>query len=143
MKKKGGIIVNVSSIAGFIGVFGFTAYSASKFGVIGFSEALRSEFKQFNINVSVLCPPDTDTPMLHKENIGKPVETAAISESAKIMSADAVADAIIKGMQTNKFMIIPGFDGKFTFVAKRFLPGIIEWMIDRTVRKSQKEVSHD
>ncbi len=138
MKKKGGIIVNVSSIAGFVGVFGFSAYSASKFGVIGFSEALRSEFKQHKINVSVLCPPDTDTPMLHEENKSKPVETAAISESAKIMSADAVTDALIKGMGQNKFMIIPGFDGKFTFLAKRFVPGVVEWMIDRTVRKCRK-----
>ncbi len=62
MKEQGGAIVNISSIAGFVGVFGFTDYSASKFAVIGFSEALKSELKQFGITVQVLCPPDTDTP---------------------------------------------------------------------------------
>ncbi len=139
MKKKGGLIVNVSSIAGFIGVFGFTAYSASKFAVIGFSEALKSELKQHNISVSVLCPPDTDTPMLIKENKIKPAETAAISESAKIMSPEAVADELIKGMKKNKFMIIPGFDGKFTFLGKRLLPGIVEKIVDRIIRKSHKK----
>ena len=138
MKEKGGMIVNVSSIAGFIGVFGFTGYSASKFGVIGFSEALRSELKPFNVTVSVLCPPDTDTPMLHQENKIKPVETAAISETANIMSADAVADALVRGIKKDAFMIIPGFDGKMTFLGKRFLPGIIESVIDRTIKKCRK-----
>ena len=68
MKGSGGHIVNVSSIAGFMGVFGYTAYSATKFGVIGFSEALRSEMRPHGIRVSVLCPPDTDTPGLAQEN---------------------------------------------------------------------------
>ena len=59
MKANGGYIVNVSSMAGFLGVFGYSDYSASKFGVIGFSEALKSEAKKYGITVSVLCPPDS------------------------------------------------------------------------------------
>ena len=78
MKQKGGHISNVSSIAGFIGVFGFTDYSASKFAIIGFSEALKSELKKYNISVSVLCPPDTDTPAFEVENRTKHEETKAI-----------------------------------------------------------------
>lgn len=68
MKEKGGHIVNIASIAGFIGIFGYTAYSASKFGVIGFSEALRSELRKHGLKVVVLCPPDTDTPGFAAEN---------------------------------------------------------------------------
>jgi len=75
MKAKGGIIVNTSSIAGFLGVFGYADYCMTKFGIIGFSEALRSELKQHNIKVQVLCPPDTDTPALKrkiKTNLRRP-----------------------------------------------------------------------
>ena len=90
MKEKGGYIVNVSSIAGFLGVFGFTDYSASKFAIMGFSEALRSELKPFNIMVSVLCPPDTNTPALEVENKTKPEETKAISENEKHNSRTAI-----------------------------------------------------
>ena len=92
--KKGSHVINVSSIGGFIGVFGFTAYSASKFGLIGLSEALRGELKPRGIAVSVLCPPDTDTPGMARENKTKPDETHAISGNVKLMSAENVAKAL-------------------------------------------------
>ena len=134
-REKSGYIVNISSMAGFIGVFGYTAYSASKFAVIGFSESLRSELKPHNIKVSVLCPPDTDTPQLHEENRTKPPETKAIAGNAGIMSADDVAGALIKGMERGKFMIIPGLEGKFIYLAKRLFPSLVNYVMDREVAK--------
>ncbi len=130
-----GYIVNISSIAGFIGVFGYTAYSASKFAVIGFSESLRGELKPHNIRVSVLCPPDTDTPQLHEENRTKPPETKAIAGNAGIMSPESVADALLKGMEKGKFMIIPGLEGKFIYLAKRYVPSLVNYVMDREVEK--------
>jgi short-subunit dehydrogenase len=138
MKNKGGYIVNVSSIAGFIGVFGYTDYSASKFGVIGFSEALRSELKKYGIRVSVLCPPDTDTPGFHVENRTKPEETKAVSGNVKLMQPDKVARALIKGMREGKFIVVPGFDGKLTCMAKRFFPSLVEYVMDRDIKKVHK-----
>jgi short-subunit dehydrogenase len=138
LKKTGGYIVNVSSIAGFIGVYGFTDYSASKFAIIGFSEALRSELKPFNIKVSVLCPPDTDTPAFEIENRTKPKETMEISKNAKLMQPDEVAEALLKGMRREKFIIIPGFDGKFTFLAKRWFPSLVTTIMDRIIARVQK-----
>ena len=141
MKKKGGYIVNTSSIAGFIGLFGYTDYCASKFAVIGFSEALRSELKQYNINVSVLCPPDTETPGFQIENKTKPNETKAISASVKIMTPEVVARELIKGIQKNRVMIIPGMDGKFTFLIKRLFPSLVEFIMGRQIKKaSQKHI---
>lgn len=139
MKQKGGHISNVSSIAGFIGVFGFTDYSASKFAIIGFSEALKSEVKKDNISVSVLCPPDTDTPAFEVENRTKPEETKAISASAKLMQPDDVAAAFIHGIMKGKFIIIPGLDGKFTYVMKRWFPKVVELVMDMIIKKVQKK----
>ena len=136
--QPGSHIVNVASIAGFIGVFGFTGYSAAKFGVIGFSEALRGELKPRGIGVSVLCPPDTDTPGFHEENRTKPEETRKISASARLMQPEQVAQALLQGLRKNRFMIIPGFDGKFTYWAKRLLPGLVSAVMDWDVRKVQK-----
>ncbi|PKL39908.1 MAG: hypothetical protein CVV44_06715 [Spirochaetae bacterium HGW-Spirochaetae-1] len=56
MKKQGGDIVNVSSVAGLSGGYGFTAYSSSKFAVTGFTLSLRSELKKHGINVTLFCP---------------------------------------------------------------------------------------
>jgi len=138
MKNKGGYIVNVSSIAGFIGVFGYTDYSASKFALIGFSEALRSELKQYGITVSVLCPPDTDTPGFHEENKTKPPECMAISARAKLVQPGVVAQALIEGMKKEEFLIVPGFDGKFTLVMKRLFPGLVNYIMDRDIEKCRR-----
>jgi 3-dehydrosphinganine reductase len=141
MKKQGGYIVNVSSMAGLIGVFGYTDYSASKFALIGFSEALRSELKRYGITVSVLCPPDTDTPLLQEEHKTKPEETKALTARTKLMQPDDVAQALINGMKRNRFLIIPGFEGKFTFMMKRLFPGLVEFLMNRDIRKVQERKS--
>ena len=138
MKEKGGTIVNTSSMCGFLGVFGYTDYSASKFAVVGFSEALRSEMKQHNIDVLVLCPPDTDTPGYQVENTTKPEETKKISAGARIMTSDDVALSMMNGIKKGKFMIVPGFDGKLSFIVKRLFPWLVEMVMDSDIKKVQK-----
>ncbi|MBP6323561.1 MAG: SDR family oxidoreductase [Chitinophagales bacterium] len=139
MKEKGGIIVNTSSIAGFLGVFGYADYCMTKFGIIGFSEALRSELKQHNIKVQVLCPPDTDTPGFEAENKNKPAETIAIGGKAKLLKPEFVAAIVLKEMQKKSFLIIPGLDGKMTRIIKRFFPWLIDWIMNSSIQKAQKK----
>ncbi len=138
IKQRQGHIVNVSSIAGFIGVFGYTDYCASKFAIIGLSEALRSEYSKDGVRVSVLCPPDTDTPAFEKENKTKPAETKAISENAKLMQPSQVAKALIKGMKKEQFLIIPGFDGKLALFAKRAAPSLVHALMQNDIKKASK-----
>ena len=135
LKQSHGYIINVSSVAGYIGVFGMTAYSASKFAVIGFSEALRSELKRFDVTVSVLCPPDVDTPMLEKAGKIKPEETKAISATAKIMTAEEVAKVVLDAMGKGAFMVLPGSGTRFTYNMKRLFPGLVEFITDRKIAK--------
>ncbi len=137
MKEKGGAVVNVSSMAGFIGVFGYTDYAASKFAVIGFSEALRSELKPHGIRVSVLCPPDTETPGFEMENKTKPAETKAVSSSAKLLQPDDVARALIKGVKKGRFLIHCHVEGRVIHLAKSLFPSLVEWVMDRDIRKVQ------
>lgn len=143
MKKRGGVIVNTSSMCGFLGVFGYTDYCASKFAIIGFSEALKSELKQFKITVQVLCPPDTDTPGFMEENRTKPEETKEISASAKLVSPADVALVLLHDIGTGKFMIIPNLDGKFTFIMKRLFPKLTEFVMDPSINKVQKKNSRE
>lgn len=138
LKEKGGMIVNVSSMVGFIGVFGYADYAASKFAVIGFSEVLKSEIKWHNIDVCVLCPPDTDTPGYAEEMKTKPPETMMISSTAKIRSARYVAKALVKGMKKKKFLIIPGFDSKLTYFMKHLTPSLVDFIMDARIIKARK-----
>jgi 3-dehydrosphinganine reductase len=134
MKARGGVIVNTASMAGFIGVFGYTDYCASKFAVMGFSEALRSELKPHRVAVQVLCPPDTDTPGFAVENATKPPETRAISASARLLTPEQVAGALLAGIRRGTFVIVPGLDGRLARLAKRLLPGLVEAVMDRAIR---------
>jgi short-subunit dehydrogenase len=135
LKTNGATILNTSSIGGFIGVFGFTDYSAAKYAIIGFSEALSQEMEQYNIKIQLLCPPDTHTPGFENENKSKPIETQRISAAAKIMKPEAVAAECIKKLGTKQFMIIPSFDGKLSWWMKRYFP----FLVDRIVRAAIKK----
>ncbi|MCE9598701.1 MAG: SDR family oxidoreductase [Spirochaetia bacterium] len=130
LNRKGGMIVNIGSLAGFIGVYGYTAYSASKFAVHGFTQALRAEMKPHGVHVMLVAPPDTDTPMLHRERTLMPPETAAINDSAGMLSAEHVALQIIHGIKKKRKLVVPGFEGKFAYLASRFIPGIVDLVMD-------------
>jgi short-subunit dehydrogenase len=54
------------------------------------------------------------------------------------MQPDAVARALIKGMERGEFLIIPGFDGKLTFAVKRLFPGLVDFIMSRDIRKAQQ-----
>lgn len=133
--RRRGHIVNVASLAGLIGVFGYTDYCASKFALVGFSEALRAELRRDGIAISVLCPPDTDTPALAAENATKPPETHAVSAGASLLSADAVAAALLAGVARRRFLIVPGRTARFAYLLKRVFPGLVTWVMDRQVAR--------
>jgi 3-dehydrosphinganine reductase len=137
--RRSGVIVNISSIAGFLGVYGYTAYSASKFAVTGFSDALRSELKPYNIKVSIVFPPDTQTPQLEYEEQFKPFITKQVAGSAKLMSAEAVADEIVAKVKRGKYIILPGMEGKVFYtlhnLVGRTLYPVIDMLVNSAIAK--------
>lgn len=128
---KKGHIINTSSIAGFVGLFGYTGYCASKYAVIGFSEALRRELKPYGVHVSVLCPPNTQTPGLTRENLNKPTEVLQTEEKIKPVSANFVAQYLLRNIPKRKFYLIPTFDGRLTHFISRHLPFVLDWFVKR------------
>jgi 3-oxoacyl-[acyl-carrier protein] reductase len=82
-----GVIVNVSSVLGRIGIAGYAGYSASKFGVIGFTQSLADEYRGTGIRVYAVCPSGTDTP-LHRSVVGD-------DEAKNAMSPSRVAGVIV------------------------------------------------
>jgi 3-dehydrosphinganine reductase len=140
-QRRTGTICNISSIAGFIGVYGYSAYGASKFAVSGLTDVLRSELKPYGIQVSIVFPPDTQTPQLEYESQFKPFITKEVAGSAKLMSADAVAKEILDTMAKGKYVILPGGEGKMLYTAKnligRTLYPVMDWMVRSAISKIQ------
>lgn len=138
LKERQGYIVNVSSALGFMGVYGYSDYAASKFALMGLTEVLKSELKQHGIGVSILCPTDTDTPGFEVENRKKPAETVAVSDSGGLMQPEEVARAMLKGMEKGRFFIGPG-SAKTLYYLKRFAPWLVDLVMNREIKKVQKE----
>ncbi|KAM4684852.1 3-ketodihydrosphingosine reductase isoform 2-T2 [Amazona ochrocephala] len=110
-ERRMGRIVFVSSQAGQLGLFGYTAYSPTKFALRGLAEALQMEVKPYNIYVTVAYPPDTDTPGFAEESKTKPLETKLISETSSVCQAEQVARVIVKDAIQGNFNSSVGSDG--------------------------------
>jgi 3-dehydrosphinganine reductase len=139
INRRSGTIVNISSIAGFIGVYGYSAYGATKYAVRGFSDVLRAEMKPRGIRVSVVFPPDTETPQLAGEEPYKPEVTRELSGTAKPLSATQVADAILRGVSRGRYVITPGLDGSLLFKASNLLGAGIYPLMDYLVRQAMRK----
>lgn len=146
IKRGSGHILNISSGAGFIGRYGYTAYGASKYAVRGFTDILRSELKPHGIAVSLAFPPDVDTPQLAYEKKYQPAETKALSgvaslispsweDKTTLMSPEQVAEDIMRQIERGHYMILPGFEMKSLYWLQGFVGSgvypILDWLIAR------------
>lgn len=139
MEQRGkGHIALVSSGAGLIGLYGYTPYSPSKFALRGLAESLRGELKVAGVGLSIVYPPDTDTPQLEAENRTKPEETKRITATAEMWTADGVAAAIMKGIEKNAFMIAPGQEMTVLSRLHSMIGPGLNWYFDRIVANYRK-----
>jgi 3-dehydrosphinganine reductase len=100
--RGAGHVVLTSSTAGLMGVVGYTGYGPTKWAVRGLAETLRYEVAPRGLRVSVLYPPDTDTPGFAIENERKPPETVAVSGAIRPVSAEIVAAVLARGISRNR-----------------------------------------
>jgi 3-dehydrosphinganine reductase len=135
MRAQSGHIAYVSSMLGFMGLYGYTAYAGSKYAIAGFAECLRQEMRPHGIKVSVCYPPTTDTPGLAHENMIKPAETWAIEGSSRIFTADRVAERLLAGISAGRFEILVGMDSAMIWRMQRFMPWLVRQTVDGSVRK--------
>lgn len=142
MKAKKGYITNISSALGFLGFIGYANYTPAKFAIVGLTESLRHELKPYNINFSVVYPPDTDTDTLIEENKTKPKECAIISERGRLLNPEEVAEVIIEGVLKNKFEI-PVKKVKLYWRIYRHFPKLLRWIGDRDLKKARKKLGKE
>ena len=129
LKQSRGSIVAVSSLAGLIGVPGRTAYSASKFAMTGFFEALRAEVKTAGISVTTAYPGVVATRIRHHgfNAAGLPAGTSGLKEDGA-MSVQECARLIIKAMNRRQREVVMTAQGKLGRLLKLVVPGAVEAM---------------
>jgi 3-dehydrosphinganine reductase len=138
IERRSGHLVLVSSAAGLVGVYGYSAYSPTKFAVRGLAETLRAELRPFGILAACAYPPDTDTPGLARENETKPAATVSFSASIKVRSSAVVAKAIVRGIEKDKLTITA--DPSTAFVARA--SGLIGPYLRRTMDRHVRRAGH-
>ena len=144
MRQRGrGAVVLVSSGAGLHGFFGYTAYAPSKFALSGLAESLRAELSGTGVQITIVYPPDTDTPQLAEENRTKPIETKAITAGGGLWTAEAVAQATLAGLARGGFAITPGAPVTALYRLSSLLRPILFWQFDRLARKARGRTSKD
>ena len=139
LKASKGHLGFVSSVAGYAGLWGFTGYVPAKFALSGLAECLRMEGKDHGINVTIIFPPDTDTPLLHRSQAKAPPELVALMKSASLMTADAVAKLFVKGIADNRFEVICNGSSRLIRILKGIVPRFYFFIIDRILSNSRKK----
>jgi len=110
MKERGqGRIMIISSGAALIGIYGYTAYCASKSALTGFAEALAFESIGTGVDICLCFPPDTFTPQFEREISKRPREAQMLMGKVSPWSAETVAKKIVRAIDRGKPKLYFGF----------------------------------
>ena len=112
--RQTGAVVFISSVAGQLGLYGYTAYSTTKFALRGLAETLHMELKPHHVQVSISFPPDTDTPQLQEELKERDVIQTALASYGAVFRAETIAKDVWDGVERGRFHISHGLDGFIT-----------------------------
>ncbi|XP_055906274.1 3-ketodihydrosphingosine reductase [Eupeodes corollae] len=107
---KEGIIVITASQAALFGIYGYGAYTASKYALRGMAETISMESRHLGVSVTLALPADTNTPGFENEEKTKPKETKLISGSGGLAQPDDVAKRIVNDALKGSFISIMGFE---------------------------------
>jgi NAD(P)-dependent dehydrogenase (short-subunit alcohol dehydrogenase family) len=145
-RGAGGHVVNVSSVAGYLASEPLCAYSTTKFGVFGLSEALRQELRPHGIGVTAVCPGIINTPITQTSRMLGPDATEAARQRIVQMyqrrnyGPERVAENVLRAVQRNRAVAPISPEAWALYYAKRFVPGLLAWfgrlMTERTRRQA-------
>jgi len=125
MEQRAGSIINMCSMAGLVATPTYTVYAASKHAVHGFSEALRREVKPWGIDVSLIYPGGVETEFTQHAGIKR--KTNAKTPKSMLLTAEQVANAVIKLVKRPRRMLIIPWLWSVTVFMNRFLPGLVDY----------------
>lgn len=140
-------IVNLSSVFGMIAPVGQAAYSASKFAVRGFTEAIRHELEGTSVCVSCVHPGGIQTPIAKRARLGanapeiKGKEAGQVFEKLAITSPEDAAARILKGVERREPRILIGRDARQIDLVQRLRPATYWKIMAKRRQKIERQKS--
>lgn len=139
--KAQGAVVGISSIAGYRGLPGRSAYSASKFAMQGWLEALRTEMIDRNVHVMWVSPGFTASNIRNAAlDASAQAHGSSPMDESKLMTADECAHFIISALEKKKRSLVLTSTGKRTVFLNRFFPGLADKLAHKFFFKGGKLV---
>lgn len=137
--KRKGIIVGVSSIAGYRGLPGRSGYSASKHALQGWLEAIRTELMDDGVHVMWVCPGFTTSNIRNAalDEKGNALGEGLMDEG-KMMPAEECSDHILHAIEKKKRTLVLTFTGKRTVVMNKFFPALADRLVKKFFMKEGK-----
>ena len=136
VERRTGHIVNVSSLAGWVGSPYISSYCATKFGLRGFGEGLAIDLEEHGIRVSTIYPSFSDTPIIHSEQFG--FDEPRVVPPEILTDPDDVVRRSLRGVQKNRRHIFPDATSKLTHYLVRFVPGAVTLLQKRLERRTRQ-----
>ncbi|MBB1077508.1 SDR family NAD(P)-dependent oxidoreductase [Rhodoferax sp. 4810] len=137
--RPGAHLVFIASLASMVGTYAYTAYCASKFGVMGLASCLRVELKLKSIDVSICCPGEIMTPFVHNEHKTLDPILFAMKAFAGKQEVDVACAQMLHRIARRQFEIVDGVRPGITAWLARHLPGTTRLMTDDIARKITKK----
>lgn len=140
LARRSGQIINMSSVAGLLPVPTYSVYSASKFGLRGFTEALRRELKPSGIHVSGIYPGGVNTAF--REKSGRAQRSRIRTPDFLRLSAEDVAQAVWSLIRRPRRALVMPWPMKLAAAINGLFPGLVERVIEvGFARKARKQGS--
>jgi short-subunit dehydrogenase len=121
-------ILNVCSISGLVAGGRFAAYHVSKFGLVGFSEALRAEYSRRGLGVTALCPGPVRTNLYRAAASGKAGKTVPEPPAWLCASVETIARKAVWSIRKNRRMTLVTPMAHLLFNMKKFAPGFLDFL---------------
>ncbi len=135
--RKQGHIINLVSIAGMVGVPTYTIYAATKYGMRGFTEALRREVGFVGIHVSGIYPGAVDTEFM--DHVGANRKTRSGTPKWLMLSAEQIAQVVVKVAKRPRRMVLVPWPMVFAVWINTILPGLVDWAVNYMFSRSEKQ----
>jgi short-subunit dehydrogenase len=138
LKRSRGQVVVVGSLLGLTGAPTRTGYSASKHALMGFYDSLRIELMGTGVSITMVAP-DFVVTEIHRRSEGadgRPLGETPMQES-KIMTAEACAAMILRGMERRQRLVIGSLRGRLGRIVRIFAPGLIDRVAQRAIQRGR------
>lgn len=133
-------VLNIASFYGLIGTRRLSAYTASKFGLVGFSESLRAEYARTGLGVTAMCPGFVDTNLFSTAALGDDRQQPKQPPKWMLTTPEKIASRAVKAIYRDEALVVMQSYARLAYWGKRLVPGLLDWAnhLSRKRRPSQE-----